>query len=507
MRTTNIIRYIVVALLLVAGLPTAKAQGIRVHYKNGSVVDIPAALFDRMSPAYQESTVDDDDPVGPVTPDPEIEVEPLNPIEATTAIAALQAAGMPIYIGINPPAVSGAFSMKPLTLVAQEGLYDEGEDPQDDLMAEAIFKFAAKSGFNINVDMYDIDDETGANANWGADFGTDGIKAYIVGTGNLFTVGFVVKFRWNGEQENTGFLISGEVSDGSLKNMYYCQANLDKDYNLLSYGIVKDGDGNSPATTWAPGKSLSRKAKKFARRLSRKPTVVTLNEYSYVIYKTDGTELKVTQDELDYVETYEGSFDQRITQQIPQQYLEKMSAYMPIYAGNQAPMLNGTFTISKQTLVYDAGGNYQPGYVFADYFFNLTDQNKVDNTVGYQSKEVNNKGEVISESVKSEMVVLGNGQNFTVFTIQEGYAKDVWNKMATIMSGTMTEAGVKDVFIGILMLDKGDDSAPGAGLMDVGTYRIFKDGDGMAYSAFWPASRGAKPATGSSIGNLPNCSK
>lgn len=478
MRTTNIIRYIVVALLLVAGLPTAQAQGIRVHYKNGSVTDIPAALFDRMSPAYQESTVDDDDPVGPVTPDPEIEVEPLNPIQATTAIAALQAAGMPIYIGLNPPAVSGAFSMKPLALVAQEGFYDEGEDPQDDLMTEAIFKFAAKSGFNISVDMYDIDEE-GTNANWGADFGTDGIKAYIVGTGNQFTVGFLVKFRWNGEQENTGFLISGEVSDGSIKNMYYCQVELDKDYNLLSYGIIKDGDGDSPATTWAPGKSASRKAKKLARRLSRRPTVITLNEYSYIIYKTDGTQLKVTQDELDYVETYEAEFDQRITQQIPQEYLSKMATHMPIYAGSTPPTIDGSFTSHPHEPVYTSDGYSWSGGL-ADQIMNFTGQDKQKNTINYEYRQAGNLSD------KTQMVVMGKGDQFTIFAVMNGAntSENATYKMAEIVSGTMTADGIKDFYTGILMLEKND---PNNRLMKVGTYRIFKDGDGLASPSAWSA--------------------
>ena len=51
MKTISIIRIACVALLLMAGLPSAQAQGIRVHYKNGNTVDVPASLFDHMSPS------------------------------------------------------------------------------------------------------------------------------------------------------------------------------------------------------------------------------------------------------------------------------------------------------------------------------------------------------------------------------------------------------------------------------------------------------------------------
>ena len=56
------------ALLLMTGLTAAHAQGIRVHYKNGNTVDIPAALFDHMSPGYVKNT-DPDIPDIPDNPD------------------------------------------------------------------------------------------------------------------------------------------------------------------------------------------------------------------------------------------------------------------------------------------------------------------------------------------------------------------------------------------------------------------------------------------------------
>lgn len=467
----------VAALLIVAGLQTAEAQGIRVHYKNGNTVDIPAALFGQMSPGYEKTTIIDD----PEDPDIDVKVEPLNPMEATNAIAALQAAGMPIYLGINPPALNGAYSMKSLQLVAWQSSDSDVEIEQEDVDPEAVFKFSNKSGFNINVDMYDIDSQEGPESSWSDDLNRSDFDAYIIGSDNQFTVAFIIKVNYFGEWEYTGFLVSGEIDGNSIKNMYYCQALLDTDYNLLGYLIVKDADGNSPATTWAPGKKKSNSSRvqrspRQLRGLAKRGTTETV-EYYYTIFKTDGTELKVTQDELDYVETYEAEFDERITQHIPQEYLNKMSTYMPIYSGNTPPAIDGTFISHPVEMVY-ASDNYNPKNGFGDQTMDFSNQDLSKNTVIYQYKQG------AAQSKKTEMVVLGEGNNFTIFalinTVSTSYNANY--KMAEIVSGTMTAEGIKDCYNAILMLEKYD---PNNKFMSVGTYRVFKDGDGLSTPTTW----------------------
>jgi len=241
------------------------------------------------------------------------------------------------------------------------------------------------------------------------------------------------------------------------------------------------------------------------------PPVAGLNttstiSYDVTVYKTDGSSTTYIQDELESITTYEENFDERITQQIPQEYLEKMSAYMPIYSGSTPPNIEGAYKLSVQTLVYDAGGTYQPGKTFADYYLELSNQNTTRNTIDFESKEINNSGNTISHTNKAEMVMLGQGDNFTVFAIVEGYADNIWIKKATIISGTKTSEGIRNFYLGTLMLDKGDD--PSNKIMKIGTYRIFKDSDGLADNVSWPASRRIQPVgSGAQGSNLSNCSK
>ena len=52
-----------------------------------------------------------------------------------------------------------------------------------------------------------------------------------------------------------------------------------------------------------------------------------------------------------------------------------------------------------------------------------------------------------------------------------------------MVSGTKTDEGIKDFYYGFVMTDKGSD--PNHKLMDVGVYRVFKDGDGISEPTTW----------------------
>lgn len=479
------------ALLLMTGLTAAHAQGIRVHYKNGNTVDIPAALFDHMSPGYQKNT-DPDIPDNPDTGD-DFRVDPLD--LSSPFVSILKDAGMPIYTGSSAPTLNGTFSLKPPKLVKFWSTDPEDAD-LDDIVenAELVVKFAGQSGSSVYVDMYAIDEE-GADYAVGSSMyqGTQGMKAHITGSGSNFTVGFVVTTEipsW-GIFIRLAYIMSGEVSGGTLKNLYIAEASLDENNNIEEYAIGKDGDGTSPATTWNPriytDDSRSLTATKLARRLMAKRAAS--EEYWYTIYKTDGTELKVSQDELDYVETYEAEFDERITQQIPQEYLSRMTTHMPIYAGSTPPTIDGTFTSHPHEPVYTSDGYSWPG-TLADQIMNFTGQDKQKNTINYEYRQSGN------HSDKTQMVVMGEGDQFTIFAVMNGAnaTENATYKMAEIVSGTMTADGIKDFFSGILLVEKND---PNNKIMSVGTYRIFKDGDGLASPSSWSARSTERNSGGS----------
>ena len=204
--------------------------------------------------------------------------------------------------------------------------------------------------------------------------------------------------------------------------------------------------------------------------------------------KTDGTKDTYMESELLSITTFEVEFDERITQDIPEEYLSKMSAYMPIFSGNTPPNVEGTYLLSPDMMIYNSNVNssYQAGHVFADVIPEYTEQDFAKNTVKFRYQQRNTSGQVISTTSQEESKIMGEGENFTNFTIVRNDDSDgvTWSKVATILSGTKTSDGIKNFFYGILMLEKYD---PNGRLMKEGDCRVFKDDDGMSPYDAWKA--------------------
>ena len=80
--------------------------------------------------------------------------------------------------------------------------------------------------------------------------------------------------------------------------------------------------------------------------------------------------------------------------------------------------------------------------------------------------------------------ISGSGNNFTIYFDQVGESSGILVKQAYIVSGTKTSTGIKNLTTGFIMKEKGPD--PNHKLVEVGTYRFFKDKDGMSESSSWP---------------------
>ncbi len=231
------------------------------------------------------------------------------------------------------------------------------------------------------------------------------------------------------------------------------------------------------------------------------------SEYGVRVYKLTGEYDYYAESELESITTYEEHFDERITHEIPVEYLSKISAYMPINSGNTPPNIEGVFNIYPNVMVYNSNteSSYKPGRHFNATCTKYSNQNSTQNTVTYQEANINNKGDVTSKSDETEAKILGKGSDFTAFTIVETTESDgTWTKMATLLSGTMTSSGVKNYFYAILMLDKID---PNKKKMDVGDFRVFKDEDGISEPTTWKALNRAARQTDSNtdVRALPNC--
>ena len=177
-----------------------------------------------------------------------------------------------------------------------------------------------------------------------------------------------------------------------------------------------------------------------------------------------------------------GEVDARIEKVVPNEYRKQMEKYITIYDGVNPPNVEGVFIAESPILVYDSSGTYEPGKVFYDYYYKFSNQNSSKNTVDY--KRTNEEGNDTESSTGA--FISGDGKNFTIFFNTTGSIMGISVKRALIVSGTMTDEGVRNMMWAFVMTEKGSD--PDNTVMDVGDFRVVKDKDGLAENATWPLS-------------------
>ena len=152
--------------------------------------------------------------------------------------------------------------------------------------------------------------------------------------------------------------------------------------------------------------------------------------------------------------------------------------YMPIYEGDTPPNIEGCYLNSTNVLYYSNLSWDTPGSSYADRYLRFYNQDMVNNTVDYEGIQTTSREYSISS------YVMGSDNNFTVFfNIIGEYEDGTTYKQLKVISGTMTENGIANLYYGFYMQEKYD---PYDQMVDVGTMRVFKDSDGMSYNATWP---------------------
>lgn len=285
----------------------------------------------------------------------------------------------------------------------------------------------------------------------------------------------------NGPSNNqTLFLVCYNFADENV--VHRTIAKIDGfEHNLMSGAWTILNDGRLVCT--GGGINSNFDAQKYAYIFTPPTYKSSGDENGVDVWKKDGSHDTYLESELESITTYEEKFDERMTQEIPQEYLSKMSAYMPIYSGNTPPNIEGVYNMSPCVMVYDSNGSFEPGHKFNSVVTELTNQNMSQNTLTYRDEEIKSDGTVSSSSNKAEAKIVGNGDNFTMFVvITSNSTNGSWTKIASLLSGIKTSSGIKDFYEGFVMLDKYD---PDNTKMKIGQFRIINDQDGMSEPTTW----------------------
>lgn len=194
-------------------------------------------------------------------------------------------------------------------------------------------------------------------------------------------------------------------------------------------------------------------------------------ENSYLIFVLiDGTKIVI-----------EVNRDDRIDNVVPEELQDVISDYMPLYTGVNPPDIQGTYLMSPSETVYCQDGTYSVGQVIIDYVLDFSNQNKNNNKIDFRQY-----GKIESQLDYAEgpgAFISGDEHFFTAYFNTLGTNDGVDNKTALVISGEKTSAGIKNLFYAFVMVEKGSD--PDHKLMDEGSFRIFKDGDGLSTPTTW----------------------
>ena len=101
-------------------------------------------------------------------------------------------------------------------------------------------------------------------------------------------------------------------------------------------------------------------------------------------------------------------------------------------------------------------------------------------TVDYHSVEYKGSS-IYADLYCREIAVSGEGNNFTLCFTTDGETLGSKTKMATIMSGTVTDSGISNLYFSNVMLESSKPSAT----MAVGAFRSWVDQDKSSPKVEW----------------------
>jgi hypothetical protein len=170
---------------------------------------------------------------------------------------------------------------------------------------------------------------------------------------------------------------------------------------------------------------------------------------------------------------------------IPDEIRVRFENSMPINIGTAPPDISGRYLFNNLILVGSTLSNDSPyiggyngcGGKCADLYIAF-----IKGSNGKLSYKERSSGDSYKES--DDVKIVGSGNNFTAYFVTTGVSNGISTKESTIISGTLTSAGISNFHYAFIMLEKGYDPND-ENVVPINTYRVFKDGDGLAERYNW----------------------
>ncbi len=147
-----------------------------------------------------------------------------------------------------------------------------------------------------------------------------------------------------------------------------------------------------------------------------------------------------------------------------------------IPTGAIPPKVEGSFVVDPKLRVGSNMENWPVNVVEPNVYLKFAEQHN-----GIAKMDLNETTETVTDTV----FVCGSGDRFAVYFVEDKDYEVGWMRRAVVMKGKMTADGISDFRYATIVMETEDHSGGQYGLYPVGTYFIYKDGDGLAGNLDW----------------------
>lgn len=178
---------------------------------------------------------------------------------------------------------------------------------------------------------------------------------------------------------------------------------------------------------------------------------------------------------------------------VPKEILKGLKEHMPIYVGNTPPNVEGSYYINPYVSSYYSDLDDNPEKTLTSETVNFSNQS--DGTLTVNTLTDGSDTYYYLEGA----YITGYGNYFTVFydylsSLDAKDGTEIPIRRVEVYSGRKTSTGISNLYYANAFAEKGND--PYDEYMDEGTYRIFKDEDGLSGKSSWtPSSLSSTPET------------
>ena len=340
---------------------------------------------------------------------------------------------MNIYSGENPMVMDSVFNASPYVLI-----HTNFVEATDSVYHDFRFQFIKKDNNKVDLIVWQWNNEIEAYTP------EDVRDVYMLGSGNNFTAYYLKEDYSEGGYVRLAAIFSGTWDEANNAVNDFKVATIvvktfeNPDYTPEnSYGIFGDADG--------------------------------VSEYFSLINPNPDPSWWSPEPE-------DGHIPSSV---LPDELANEISQYVNFYQGVYPPEFDCQFVSHPHTLFYSTIDEPLNTVQNDRYVAFVRNGDKVD----FYGKQWNDEINAYYEEAYRQLNIIGEGNDFTIYYITDGYPNGMYAKQSTIFSGTWDAANnaINDFKVVVILLE----TSGNPNLAPVNTYRVCGDGDGFSEYNPW----------------------